>query len=223
MKRILLIVFICIVSMILSLILFLYAYEQKGIQEQSFYRYSFSEDEYGKLKDGDFILRHGYGLVSDAIVERLDEEYDISHCAVICKTDTGFVVVQSISSSISDFDGVQTQDLKSFILQSQKNSIIVVRYKPEILKDSCAISRKAKDYLKMQVPFDEEFDINDTSEFYCTELLYRIILNEYHDDIMVDQNNQRMENLNFKLFLDSTRFDVILNHHLRKQKPDSKE
>jgi hypothetical protein len=175
------------------------------------------------LKDGDFILRHGYGLVSDAIVERLDEDYDISHCAVICKTDTGFVVIQSISSSISDFDGVQTQNLKSFILQSQKNSIIVVRYKPKFVKDSCAISRKAKDYLKNQIPFDEEFDVNDTSEFYCTELLYKIILNEYHDDIMVDQNNQRLDNLNFKLFLDTTRFDVVINHQLRKHKPEIKQ
>ncbi|HNW69169.1 MAG TPA: YiiX/YebB-like N1pC/P60 family cysteine hydrolase [Bacteroidales bacterium] len=217
MKRTIVIIFIIILSIAASLRLFLYAYEHHSMQEQSFYRYTLSKEELAKIQDGDIILRHGYGLVSDMIVEQLDEKYDISHCSIVCKTDTNYTVIHSVSSSLSDVDGVQSQDLKNFINESQYNSVIVIRYKPKIDKPRSAISRKAKYYLGQHIPFDNAFDINDSSEFYCTELLWKVILNEYGDDIMQGKNNERKDHLRFDTFLDTTRFDIIINHHLRKK------
>jgi len=216
MKRILIIIFITIVSMIASFWLFLYAYENRSMQEQSFYRYTLTEDEISKINDGDIILRHGYGLVSDMIVEQLDEQYDISHCAIVCKNDSACYIIHSVSSTLSDIDGVQSQDLKSFINDSQYNSVIVIRYKPKINKPLSAISKRAKFYLSQKIPFDNAFDINDSSEFYCTELLWKVILNEYGDDIMKGKNNEHKDHLRFDTFLDTTKFQIILNHHIRK-------
>ena len=186
------------------------------MQEQFFYRYKLSKEELGKIQDGDIILRHGYGFVSDMIVEKLGEKYDLSHCAIICKEDTNYKIIHSVSSSLSDIDGVQSQDLKNFVNESQYNSIIVVRYKPPINKPLSAISRKARYYLSKQIPFDNAFNINDSSEFYCTELLWKVILNEYHDDFMLDENNRRKDHMDFNTFLDSTRFQIIINHQARK-------
>jgi hypothetical protein len=216
MKRIVLIVFIVFFSIITSAWLFLRAYEYRSSQEQFFYRYTLSDKEYNEIQDGDIILRHGYGLVSDLIVEQLKEKYDLSHCAIVVRTDTGLAVINSISSSISNIDGVQAQDLKSFIQESQYNSVVVIRYKPKINKPDSAIARKAKYYLARQIPFDEAFDINDSSEFYCTELLWKVILNEYGDDIMAGKNNARKDHLRFDTFLDTTRFKIIIDHQKRK-------
>ncbi len=216
MKKII-IVFIILFSVAASVRLFLYAYEHRSIQEQSFYRYALSEGELNKIQDGDIILRHGYGLVSDMIVEQLDEKYDISHCAIVCKNDSQCMVIHSVSSTLSNVDGVQSQEIRSFIRDSQYNSVIVIRYKPKINKPLSAISRRAQDYLKRQIPFDNAFNIEDSSEFYCTELLWKVILNEYGDDIMAGKNNERKDHLRFDTFLDSTKFDIILNHHLRKK------
>ncbi|HNW90898.1 MAG TPA: YiiX/YebB-like N1pC/P60 family cysteine hydrolase [Bacteroidales bacterium] len=216
MKRIFLIIFIIIFSVGASLRLFLYAYENRSMQEQSFYRYTLSDAELNKIQDGDIILRHGYGLVSDMIVEQLDEKYDISHCAIVCKNDTDFMVIHSVSSSLSDIDGVQSQEIRSFIKDSHYNSVIVIRYKPKIDKPLSAISRKARYYLDQQIPFDNAFNIEDSSEFYCTELLWKVILNEYGDDIMQGKNNERKDHLRFDTFLDTTKFEIVLNHHTRK-------
>ncbi|HOY30947.1 MAG TPA: YiiX/YebB-like N1pC/P60 family cysteine hydrolase [Bacteroidales bacterium] len=217
MKKIVVILFIIILSIAASLRLFLYAYEHHSMQEQSFYRYTLSDKEVDMIQDGDIILRHGYGLVSDMIVEQLDEQYDISHCAIVCKDDTGCMVVHSVSSSLSNVDGVQSQNLKAFIRDSHYNSVIVIRYKSRINKPLSAISRKAKYYLAQQVPFDNAFNIDDSSEFYCTELLWKVILNEYGDDIMKGKNNERKDHLRFDTFLDTTKFEIIINHHLRKK------
>lgn len=216
MKRVVFTIFIVLFSMAISLRLFLYVYEYHSIKEQSFYNYTLSPEEYKLIEEGDIILRHGYGLVSDIIVEQLHEKYDISHCAIICKTDTGFAIVHSVSSSISNIDGVQAQDLKSFVNESQLNSVIILRYKPKIEKPNSCISNRAVQYLTQQVPFDESFDINDSSEFYCTELLWKVFLNEFGDDIFLNKNKERNDHIKFELFLDEERFQVIINHHLRK-------
>jgi len=217
MKRILVVFFITIISMAASLRLFLHAYENRSMQEQSFFSYTLTKEEINKIHDGDLILRHGYGLVSDLIVEQLGEKYDISHCAIVCKDDTNYSIIHSVSSTLSDVDGVQSQDLKSFIKDSHYNSVIVIRYKPQINKPLSAISKRAKDYLAKKIPFDNAFNIDDSSEFYCTELPWKIILNEFHDDIMAGKNNERKDHLRFDTFLDSTKFEIIINHHLRKR------
>jgi hypothetical protein len=217
MKRIVLIVFIVFVSFLTSAWLFLLAYDYRSSQEQFFYRYTLSEKEYHEIQEGDIILRHGYGLVSDLIVEQLKEKYDISHCAIVVKTDTGLAVIHSVSSSVSNIDGMQAQDLKSFIEESQYNSVVVIRYKSKIGKSNAAIGRKAQYYLAQKIPFDEAFDINDSTEFYCTELLWKVILNEYGDDIMAGKNNVRKDHLRFDTFLDTTKFDIIINHQERKK------
>jgi hypothetical protein len=217
MKRIVLIVFIVFFSMILSGWLFLLAYNHHSMREQSFYKYTLTEKEYGEIEEGDIILRHGYGLVSDLIVEQLKEKYDLSHCAIVVKTDTGLAVIHSVSSSVSNVDGMQAQDLKSFIEESHYNSVVVIRYKAKINKPNAAIARKAKYYLSKKIPFDNAFNIADSSEFYCTELLWKVILNEYGDDIMAGKNNLRKDHLRFDTFLDTNRFQIIINHQERKR------
>ncbi|MEI6509264.1 MAG: YiiX/YebB-like N1pC/P60 family cysteine hydrolase [Bacteroidota bacterium] len=217
MKRIFGIVFIVLGSFLASFWLFLQAYNFRGMQEQSFFNYHLSKQEIQKIQDGDIILRHGYGLVSDLIVEQLKETYDLSHCAIVCKEDTNYMIIHSVSSSLSNVDGVQSQDLKSFINDSQYNSVVVIRYKPKINKPASEIARKAKYYLQKQIPFDNAFNINDSSQFYCTELLWKVILNEYGDDILAGKNNQRKDHLKFDTFLDTTKFEIIIDHQARKR------
>jgi hypothetical protein len=216
MKKILIIIFIVFLFLGLSGWLFLHIYNYRSEQEQNYNTYSLTKEEIALIKDGDIILRHGFGFVSDAIVQQLKEKYDISHCAIVCKDDTNICVINSISSTLSDVDGVQSQDLKSFIHESQPNSVIIVRYKPKIDKDNSCISRRAKDYLNKKIPFDNAFNIKDSSEFYCSELLWKVFLNEFHDDIFLGKDQKRKDHMKFDIFLDTSRFDIILNHHLRK-------
>ena len=217
MKRILIIIFIVFLFLSLSGGIFIYFYNNNCDKQLSGSTYTISKAELDSLQDGDIILRHGYGFVSDMIVEKLGEQYDISHCAIISKNDSSFDVIHSVSSTLSDIDGVQSQDIKQFIHESQANSVIIVRYKPKNGKDNSRISFKAREYLKKQIPFDNSFNINDSTEFYCTELLWKVFYNEYKDDILLGKDREKKDHLKFDIFLDTSRFKVIINHQLRKK------
>ncbi len=194
---------------------FLTTYEYRAEQVQKYSNYTFTDDEFRLLQDGDIILRHGYGLVSDIIVETLQEEYEISHCAIITIEGNRYRIIHSVSQSISDYDGVQDQALRPFINQSHKNSAIIVRFKSPYKDAGARISRRAKYYLDQQVPFDHSFDITDDKELYCSELIWKIIMDEFEIDIFPDRSPETKKYLNFDNFYNSEFFEVILNHHDR--------
>lgn len=211
MKKIILI----IVVIIVSVVLFLFTYEFVSKQEQFFSSYSLSKQEISSLKEGDIVLRHGFGFVSDAIVKSLHEIYDISHCAIITNSDSGLIVIHSVSQSLSDFDGVQCQKLNHFIRDSHTNSVIVSRFKDTTLLKATA--ERAKYYFNKHVPFDNKFNIEDNSEIYCSELIWLIYKDVYNIDLFKDQYLRGdYDYARFETFWDTTKFDIILNHQIKK-------
>jgi uncharacterized protein YycO len=195
--------------------MFLFLYNYRIKQEHFVSTYSLSQNEINKLKDGDIILRRGFGMVSDLIVTTMNEEYDISHCAIIVKDNNHFKVIHTVSQSLSEFDGVQSQTLSRFISDSKENSIIVVRLKG--ISDS-SISQRAKYFLSKKLPFDHDFDINDSSKLYCTELIWKVIKDSYKIDIFENQlkGQDKKNQYRFSALMDSNRFDIIINHHLKR-------
>jgi hypothetical protein len=211
-------VIVVIISVIAMIMLFLFAYEHKSKQEQLFSDYSLTPSEDSLIHDGDIILRYGYGIISDIIVEQLNEPYSLSHCGIVCRNDSS-IVIHSVSSSISPFDGVQCQSLKSFVKDSKKNSVIVVRFKsPDERKSLSAISKRAYYYLDKKVPFDHKFDISDSSKIYCSELIYLIIKDEFGFDIFKDKIKSKLDHFRYATFLDTAHFSIILNHQPRIKK-----
>lgn len=192
--------------------MFLFAYLYKSEQEHSFSTYKLTSQEISLLKNGDILLRHGYGMVSDMIVTTLHEDYDISHCAVLVKDSNQFKLIHSVSQSLSDFDGVQSQSLNRFVSDSKENSLIVVRFKGD---SNEIIAKRAKYYLSMKIPFDNDFDIKDTAKFYCTELIWKTIKDAYHIDIFADQMQEKDKKSHYKFntLWDTTYFQIIINHH----------
>ncbi len=201
-----------------AIILFLFIYEYRSGQEQSFNKYRLSQTEIDSLHDGDFILRHGFGVVSDMIGETMNEEFSVSHCGIVCRpTPDSIVIIHSVSSSLSNFDGVQTCALNKFMQESKPNSIMVVRYKPKIDKDLSCISKRANEYLQQKVQFDDDFDIVDHSKIYCSELPFLVIKEGFNQDIFNSTDTKETTHKLFKSFWDTTQFSIIINHQLRKR------
>lgn len=210
--------FIFLFASIIGLIgLFLFGKDYLDKQEQSFSGYCLSSNEIRQIQNGDIILRKGYGTVSDLISKTLHEEYDVSHCAIIHKFNDSIEVIHAVSQSLSDFDGVQTQSLKRFINDSKPNSIILLRYNSD-LHDQSKIADRAIFYLRKKIPFDHGFDIKDSSQFYCTELIWKVIKDTYNKDILckTDSSDEK-SHFKFKCFWNSTNFKIIFNHQLKKK------
>lgn len=184
-------------------------------QEHSFAPYRLSEAEKEKLRDGDIILRYGEGFASDMIVKLLDEERKISHCGILSKkADGSFQVIHSVSSSLSDADGMQAQDLDEFVSQSVDSSVMVVRYKEEeSTASSSRIAERAKAYLKARLPFDSEFDLEDDEAIYCTELIERTIREVHGHSLIEADPEDPYSHLHFEVFWNSENLRTIIDHH----------
>ena len=169
-----------------------------------------SVEEINLLQNGDIILRHGRGVISLGISAQLNEEYKLSHCGILNIENDSINIIHTLSASVSLADGMQKASLEEFIFDTYKNSIIIVRLKNN---DNNKIANKAKYYLSKKIPFDNNFDFADTSKFFCSELVLRILADECNTNLInIDTTQNKSHNLRFCRFFDTTKFDVIINH-----------
>lgn len=171
-----------------------------------------SKQELAMLRPGDIILRQGFGMVSDMISNTLDEDYKISHCGIVALDSIGKLrVIHSVSSSLSDWDGVQDVNMKGFFRESKQNSLIVVRFRDTGDIPLAQLAGTAQSYLDRRIPFDEKFDITEQETMYCSEMIWSAILETYGFDIYPDKTSAVATK--FTPFFDTTHFAVIINHN----------
>ena len=177
-------------------------------------KYHFTAIEKSLLQEGDIVMRRGYGVVSSMISNMNDATYNLSHCAFIVKDPYGrFSVIHSVSNDLSDVDGVQSEPLDQFTNQSVRGTIVVIRHKGGDTLIGKQIAESARNYLKQEIKFDHHFDLSDSSTFYCSELIYRVYGDVYHEDYFPERHKTKHPDfLTFPAFMDSTKFDLIINH-----------
>ncbi len=174
--------------------------------------YKLKKKDKAKLKNGDIILRKGHGSVSDIIDNMYPTGYHLSHCGVLIKEDDSLYVVHTVSSELSQVDGVQTEELDKFVRESVRNSIMVVRAKQDsITRDKIADATLS--FLNKGIKFDHSFDISDTTKFYCTELIYQAYLKVFGEDMFTERLSTDHPNyLGIDALLDTTKFERIITH-----------
>ena len=143
-------------------------------------------------QNGDIIYRLGSGFFSDFFKDFSQKDKKFSHVGIIYKTalnDTLFV----IHAEADDFSGIGfvKKESASVFLNDVRDWAI---YR---LKTNDIICKKVSDYAfqyqKKKIPFDTAFDTQDSSAFYCTELLAHCINNAFNEKIIkantVHKNN----------------------------------
>lgn len=208
-------IFLFITGLFLMLGLsFLFFSERNSTKQQQKNTYTLTLEEKSLLQQGDIIFRRGFGVISDAIIKYIPCDYSISHCGIIVKdSQDNIMVIHTVSNTLAAVDGMQQDNLDKFVKESHKNSIIVARYRYE--NDSLAdkIACQAKEYLARKIPFDHRFDCNDSTEFFCTELIYRVLKNTVDLDVYKSFPEKRKDCMDFGVFLYPENFSIILNHH----------
>lgn len=171
--------------------------------------------EVSLIKEGDFILRKGFGHFSNFIAQNLNHgSFDITHCGIIVKKDNQLYVVHSLSSDVSDIDGVQAQPLETFLSYSIPQKIIVTRTKNTTDTIGHNIALRAAYYCKLQIPFDSSGTIDNTESFYCTELIWHILERDLQLVKLPEEHEERkkffyaLENI-----YSTDYFDIIINQY----------
>ena len=168
-KREIIILFYC-------LILFWTCSEKVNPKEHPIYDLSLAQN-------GDILYRLGSGFFSDFFKDFSQKDKKFSHVGIIYKTalnDTLFV----IHAEADDFSGIGfvKKEPVSVFLDDVKNWAI---YR---LKTNDIICQKVSDYAfqyqEKKIPFDTAFDTQDSSAFYCTELVAHCVNNAFNEKII---------------------------------------
>lgn len=192
----------------------LFIYRQKSDREEQNSNYTLTLQEKQLLQEGDIILRHGFGLISDAIVRYAHEKYPVSHCGIIVGDSLGGLsVIHTVSNTLAAVDGMQKDPLNVFIRGSQPHSVIVARYRYENDSMKRKMAEQAYYYLSKQIRFDNRFDASDSTAFFCTELIWNVFKHAIQVDLNDSSVEQAAQCMRFTPFLDSSKFVIILNHH----------
>jgi len=200
-----------LISLLLGFWIFWKIYDKQELVKEKQSSYILPDKEKNLIHDGDIILRRGFGFVSDYIVKTFDEDYKISHCGIICKSEDRFQVIHSESSSYFSLEGIVAQDFDDYTEASHQNTIIIVRFNRCEPTEYSKISKAAKYYLSKKLKFDYSFDMADSTEMYCAEIIWHVFMREFNTDIYHFPNSE-VNYSQFANFWDTTYFDVILNH-----------
>lgn len=124
------------------------------------------------LKDGDIVFRRGVGFTSQVVL-RVDEKGVYSHLGIVKFVDGECCVVHAVPGE-PDFEGdtdrVKLEPIDDFFLWSKASSGAVMRFDG----DSVAAGRAADHAYRLycrHVLFDHDYDKEDSTMMYCTELV----------------------------------------------------
>lgn len=175
-----------------------------------------SSEEISQIQEGDFILRRGFGFFSDYISKELNDSIiDVTHAGIITKRNDSLFVIHSLSSDVTDVDGLQIQPLQEFLRYSYPQKIIVTRLKNADVAVGLKISSLAKNYLDKKIPFDHKGNFDDDSELFCTEMIWNILEKDLKSVQIPKETEARKKFFySMKPMYDTIYFDIKVNQYL---------
>ena len=176
-----------------------------------------SPAEISQIKEGDFILRRGFGFFSDYISEELNDSIiDVTHAGIITKRNDSLFVIHSLSSDVTDIDGLQIQPLKTFLRYSFPEKIVITRLKNSDPEIGLKITSLAKNYLQKHIPFDHKGNYDDDSELFCTEMIWKILEKDLKCvKIPTEAEARKKFFYSMTPMYDTTYFDIKVNQYLK--------
>ena len=157
------------------------------------------------LKDGDVICRLGNRIWSLYFKDISLTDKRFSHLGIVRINDDKITVINAEGRAIEGKDSVNEVDLDEFLEIARAVGIYRLNN-----YDGGIVSSEAMKYISY--PFDWDFDMEDGSKIYCTELLY-IILKKIAPEIelkRVLQKGLKKEIIPLEAYSNSEYFTEIL-------------
>lgn len=98
-----------------------------------------------------------------------ESEERISHCGFILIKDGRPMLVHAST----DKGHVTMEGVEEYARVNDVSGISAVRLRE--LPDTVQLRRRLEELLRAGKPFDNSFDLSDTTEYYCTELILRVL------------------------------------------------
>lgn len=130
---------------------------------------------YDQLREGDLVFRRGRNMTSNIIIAK--DNYNYSHIGMLHKQEEGsWHVIHAVNEEYDfegDFDRVKIDPIERFFSGERASAGAIAH---SFIDDSTAnaMSNQAIQYVKDSIRFDDSFNLDDSSELYCTELIYKL-------------------------------------------------
>lgn len=130
------------------------------------------EELMAELCEGDLLFRRGTGFAG-RMVTSLDREGSFSHVGVVVYHEGGWSVVHAVPHEWEfegDFDRVKCERVELFLGHYPDARFGLFRPQIEPQRRQAAAAHALR-LSRKQLPFDHEYDLEDTTQLYCTELV----------------------------------------------------
>lgn len=127
--------------------------------------------ELGTLRAGDVLLRRGTSLNSHAVL-LADRASHYSHVGLVAEKDGALVVVNSVPGTEEDAGGVRAEPVASFLSPDKAIAWTALRLAADPDGVAPRAATAALALAERKASFDDDFDLEDPSEIYCTELVW---------------------------------------------------
>ncbi|MDR0970636.1 MAG: hypothetical protein LBM67_08895 [Lentimicrobiaceae bacterium] len=130
------------------------------------------------LQEGDLIFRRGVSLSSRTVlVAGKNELY--SHVGILVKDSTEWLVIHSVPGETTKEhpeEKIKKETLKEFFAPEKSVSGAIFRLDTTSLI-SYRAAQKAKELFERELLFDHQYNPEDSTKMYCTELIYFVYQN----------------------------------------------
>ena len=129
------------------------------------------------IDEGDIVFRRGEGLVSQIVLAH-DIGGNYSHIGLVVCDNGKLKIAHSVPGEhddSNDFDRVKLDNVDIYFSSSYatKGAVKRIHISDEQKRK---LSSKALEIVARKVPFDHHYNLEDTSELYCTEFVRHIYL-----------------------------------------------
>ena len=132
------------------------------------------------LRSGDIVFRQGSGLTS-RIVQTADKNGIYSHVGIVLRDKNGDCLVIHAVPGEPDFKGdvdrVKLEHIDNFFGNGKAICGAVMRVNVDSAKAARAATY-ALNIFQRNTLFDHQYDLSDTTQMYCTELVYFVYKKE---------------------------------------------
>ena len=139
--------------------------------------YHTPELPYSQMRTGDLVFRMGTSIYSQMLNMHSDT-VQFSHVGLLVELDSSWFVVHAVPKELEgpdDFERVKQEPLDSFLASSR---CLHAEFVHTCLPRTDRVAARALEYARDSVRFDNAFDLKDSTEVYCTELIWRLFLIE---------------------------------------------
>lgn len=126
-----------------------------------------------QFADGDLAFRRGVGLTSHIVLAAEDGNGMYSHVGIIKLIDGKCYVIHSVPDEPDfegDIDRVKIEPIEEFFAPEKAVKGVVMRYSGNS-QANLSSAQVAMSVAERRTPFDHKYDLTDTTEMYCSEMV----------------------------------------------------